>query len=59
MNNEAGYSVGINENNETVLRVYVPGGVTTSVTLSQEGVKRMIKLLESTLFEEEKELIVV
>jgi hypothetical protein len=59
MNNDSRFSVGINENSETVLRIYVSGGVTTSMTLSQEGVKQMIKLLTATLYEDVEELIVV
>lgn len=43
------YSVGLNEENNTVLKLQFEGAGTTTLTLNQAGVRRLIRLLEATI----------
>jgi hypothetical protein len=43
------YSVGLDEENNTVLKLQCEGTGTTTLTLNQAGVRRLIRLLEATI----------
>jgi hypothetical protein len=49
---DVGYAVGIN-GEDTVLKVFVHGGVTATLTMNEQATKRLIKLLKATLSDSE------
>ena len=51
---ESGYTVGVDNSNQTVLKVSCNGS-TITLTMSNAGVMQLIRLLEATLPEQDNE----
>jgi hypothetical protein len=48
------YTVGVDQEGYTVIKIHFDGGGVTTMSMSSSGVRQMIRLLEATLEEEEE-----